>query len=306
MLTDWIINHSKNYLVMGIVTFTFPERFIKKIYSRNKGKKPSWMEKKSCLTISFDCDYPEDVEYIPSLLNFFDHTPFKTSIACIGSFIKEYPDIHKMIISQGHEIMNHTYTHPNHENLNPDEKFNELPLNEMIEEVKKCHEVCRNILNYNPVGIRIPHLKNLFTRNIYDFLHEIGYTYSSSTWLTGTSSSGMPFYEKNDLIEFPLCNCPKHPFSVFDTWHFFRSNFIFKIKHRTSKQFLDIFENLIKLGINTNSYINVYFDPRDIESIDGFENFLDMITDKYLQDIEVLTYREIVERIKEHAKKIES
>jgi len=298
MFIDWIIKNSKNLFVIGAITFTCPEIFVKSIYSRNKGKKPDWMQKNSCLTISFDCDYPEDVDAIPSLLEMFEGRSFKTAFACIGYYIEKNTDIHKRIISEGHEIMNHTYSHPDNEILNPNKKFNELLDEEMIEEVGRCHQICVDLLNYHPIGLRIPHPKYLFTRKIYDFIHKMGYIYSSSTWLTGTNSSGLPFIETNDIIEIPLATCPKHPFSAFDTWHSLRTKRLsHRIKHRTSRQYLELFEKLINIGIETNSYINVYLDPRDIVIIEGFNLFLDLISQKYFDDIEVLTYREIVERI---------
>ncbi|MBU1628080.1 polysaccharide deacetylase family protein, partial [bacterium] len=244
-IIDWILTNSNNPLVMGAITFTTPERFLNSIYSRNKGNKPPWMNKSSCLSISFDVDYPEDVDAIPYVLGLLKDRPFKTSFACVGYYIEQKPDIHKMILDEGHEILNHTYSHPDNELLNPGRRFVDISDDEKFEEIEKCHEVCQKLLNYTPIGFRIPHFKKLFTPKIYDFLHKLGYKYSSSTWITGTKSNGMPYLEKNGIIEIPLSTCPKHPFTVFDTWHSLRAKRLsHRIKHRTPEQYISLFEKL--------------------------------------------------------------
>jgi len=295
---DWVIDNSENLLVMGAVTFTFPELFLRSVYMKNKGKKPNWMKNSSCLSISFDVDYPEDVEAIPDVLRLLEDFPFKTSFACVGYYIEQKPDIHKMILEQGHEIMNHTYTHPDNELLKPGIRFNELPDGEKFREIEKCHEVCEKVLDFAPAGFRIPHFKKLYTSKIYDFLKSLGYEYSSSTWLTGTKSNGMPFVEKNEIIEIPLSTCPKHPFTVFDTWHSLRAKRLsHKIKHRRPEEYIALFKKLIDIGIETNSYINIYIDPMDVASIKDFNYLLNFISDKS-GEIDVMTYREIAARIR--------
>jgi peptidoglycan-N-acetylglucosamine deacetylase len=296
-IIEWIIGHSNNLLVMGGVTFGFPQRFLQAIYDRNKSKKISWMKKSSCLTISFDIDYPEDVDAIPYALDLFKNLSFKTSFACVGYYIEQKPDIHKMILYQGHEILNHTYSHPDNELLNPGRRFTEISDDEKFEEISKCHEVCEKSLGYTPMGFRIPHFKKLFTPKIYDYLQKLDYCYSSSTWITGTKSNGMPYIEKNGIIEIPLSTCPKHPFTVFDTWHSLRANRLsHKIKHRTPDEYINLFQQLIRIGIETNSYINIYIDPADLPRIGKIEKVLKSLSDGSL-DIEVITYSELIGRI---------
>src|SRR3989344_5400861 len=69
--------------------------------------------------LSFDIDYSEDVLLIPKILKTLKKYSIISSFACIGKLIEKYPQIHKEIITQGHEILNHTYTHPNNKELNP-------------------------------------------------------------------------------------------------------------------------------------------------------------------------------------------
>jgi len=48
------------------------------------------------------------------------------SFACIGKWIEEFPEVHRGLVDKGHEIINHTYSHPDNEQLDPNRKFNEL------------------------------------------------------------------------------------------------------------------------------------------------------------------------------------
>ena len=110
---------------MGFITFFCPTQFIKSIYNYNKARN-YWNGKKAALTISFDCDYPEDIEAIPRLLQMLTNYEFKASFACVGAWIQKYPKEHAMILEHGHEIVNHTYSHPDNELLNPGRKFREI------------------------------------------------------------------------------------------------------------------------------------------------------------------------------------
>lgn len=281
----------ENRTIRYIITKTCPSYYLKSFYKNNINR-IDWNGKKACFSLSFDCDYTEDVVSLPFLLDIFSSYSFKTSFVCIGKFIEKYPKEHMRIIREGHEIINHTYTHPNNEELNPNQKFNELTTEQQKIEIEKCHNTCKNILKYNPIGFRTPHFGNLHTEDVYGILKNLGYKYSSSTSATKTSSFGLPFI-KNEIVEFPLSNCPKHPFAVFDTWHSLGRG---RGKHKKSEEFYKLFKRLIDIGINTNSYINLYFDPYDVVNLKEFKLILDYI-EKKREDIWIATYRDIFEKI---------
>lgn len=297
-VVNWFVDHHNNLALIGLITFSFPTLFLRSLYENNRGKQVFWKSKRACLSISFDCDYPEDVEAFPNLLKLLSKYPFKTSFACVGRWIEKYPNEHKRIIEEGHEILNHTYSHPDNEILNPGRKFRYISREEKKEEIEKCHEICNKVLGYEPIGCRIPHFKHLFTHEIYGILKEVGYSYSSSTWLTNTKSFGMPFATEKGIIEFPLSTCPKHPFTVFDTWHSFNSpRLSHRIVHRTEEEYYELFKTLINMGIETNSYINIYIDPLDVLKMKKFGALLDYVAEKR-EDVLVLTYTDIVKKIK--------
>jgi peptidoglycan/xylan/chitin deacetylase (PgdA/CDA1 family) len=293
---NWVIRHHHNPLVMGLFTFTLPEYLVKSILRQNSSAKSPW-PKKACLTLSFDCDYEADVAAFPTLLPLLDRFRLKASFACVGNWIERFPDAHRKILEYGHEIVNHTYSHPDNEILNPGRKFRTLPADEKFAEIARCHEVCQKILDYEPIGCRIPHFRNLFTPEIYGLLKQAGYRYSSSTWLTNTTSAGMPFRPVPEIWEFPLTTCPKHPFTVFDTWHSFNSpRLAYRLVHRTVDDYIFLFKKLIDWGIETGSYINVYLDPLDIPQIGRFEEICDYIQTR-ADRLCVSTYAELVQQL---------
>lgn len=295
--SDWMVVHNNNPFIIASGTFFFPTLLHKQFFLPNRNKQVNWKRKQACLTISFDCDYPRDAEALPQVIQTFSVYSFKASFACVGHWIEKYPTEHKMIVDNNHEVINHTYSHPDNEILNPGRKFRQISKIEKIKEITACHDICQNILGIAPIGCRIPHFKNLFTPDIYSILRELGYKYSSSTWLTNTYSNGMPFSAEHGIIEFPVTTCPKHPFTVFDTWHSLNSpKMLYKIGHRTTKEYIALAKYLIKLAIETHSYINIYIDPFDVINIAGFSDLLNYINS--LQDsLEILTYAEIMNRI---------
>jgi len=284
----------KDRLLGYVITKTCPFYYFKSFYKNNINR-TDWNGKRACLTLSFDCDYTEDIMSLAPLLDILSFYSFKASFACIGKFVEKYPKEHMRIIKEGHEIINHTYTHPNNEELNPSQKFNNLTAGQIKIEIEKCHNICKDVLGYNPIGFRTPHFANctnLHTEDIYDILKELGYKYSSSTSAVKTSNFGLPFIKK-EIIEFPLSNCPKHPFAVFDTWHSLgRGNG----KHIKSEEFYELFKKIINIGIDTNSYINLYFDPQDVINSKEFKLMLDY-TEEKKEDIWIATYKDIFEKI---------
>ncbi len=126
----------------------------------------------SVATLSFDCDLKEDYDALPLVLTMLRKLDIKASFAIIGKWIEVYPDIHRRIIAEGHEIINHTYTHPNNEHFSPDKYMVNLSLQEKKEEIARCHEVCEKILKYSPVGYRAPHLGSSHGMEIYPVLKD--------------------------------------------------------------------------------------------------------------------------------------
>ena len=240
-----------------------------KYYFKKYGRRIVKKEEFS-VCLSFDCDLPEDIKALPKLLALLKKYCIKASFACIGKWIEKFPAIHKRIVREGHEIINHTYSHPDNEVLSPTKFFNKLPYDKQKEEIKKCHEACRKILNYSPVGFRTPHFGRLHCDSVYKILKELGYRYSSSTVLVRSKAS-QPF-DVNGILEIPMMTCPTHFFPLFDTWHCYRSPVP---AHPARGEFHRIFKSAVTICKNNGCTCVFYFDPQDVVKYAGeFEKSL--------------------------------
>lgn len=105
------------------------------------------------IALTFD-DGP--TEFTPKFLDILKENHIKATFFCIGKQIEKHPEIFKRIISEGHTIGNHTYSHSN--------KTGFLPASKMVEEIKKCDEVMlktgnlRTHLYRPPFGVTNPNI----------------------------------------------------------------------------------------------------------------------------------------------------
>jgi len=296
--------HRDNRLVRKLLAL-FPQRVFE-LYAAHQSPSPLWNGGR--ITLSFDLDYPEDIEAIPHLLRCLREANFKASFACIGRWIEEYPDAHRRIVDDGHEIVNHSYTHPDNELLNPDNRFNRLSRSHQRDEIERCHATCERLLKYMPIGFRVPHFGALFTPAIYPILQGLGYRYSSSTMWWQTPTLGTPFQEPrgqrvngsmredsppHTVWEFPVSGCPEHPLNAFDTWHAFR------MTHAPHGDFRALFKRCVALCRTKGFYVNVYFDPQDTRRFD----FAALLRDVHESGASesVKTYAELVGANEHHA-----
>ena len=173
----WLIAHQKSRIVSAFcngISLNYPVFLY--CFLKWKGDKILWANKGACFTLSFDCDYEKDVKALPQILDMLEQYRIPASFACIGKWIEKFPEIHRSPLDRGHEITNHTYSHPDNEQLDPDRRFNELSRREKREQIEKCHKVCKELLNYEPAGFRTLHFGRLFSEKDYQILKELNYS----------------------------------------------------------------------------------------------------------------------------------
>ncbi|WP_143883202.1 polysaccharide deacetylase family protein [Chryseobacterium binzhouense] len=105
------------------------------------------------VALTFD-DGP--TEFTPKFLDLLKENSVKATFFCIGKQIQKYPEIFQRIISEGHTIGNHTYSHSKNTGF--------LSTSKMIEEIEKCDEVMLKIGNIKtnlyrpPFGVTNPNI----------------------------------------------------------------------------------------------------------------------------------------------------
>lgn len=279
----------KNRSARTIAGKIIPRYFFESIIGFNYNPSQQWNGKNALISLSFDVDHSEDMIVLPELLDVLSSYPFKANFACVGKGILEYPHEHAIIVDEGHEILNHTYSHPNSEEWNPNERFNSLDIHQQRYEIEKCDEVCRQTMEYHPRGFRIPHFGNLYTNAIYPILKELGYKYSSSISASNSPSYAHPYICDN-IIEFPISPCPRHPSGVFDTWHSLKRGVG---SHCRDGEFYELFKELTQTGLKYHSFINTYFDPQDVVHLNDFVMILDYLDD-IKNEIAIMRYGDVI------------
>lgn len=101
-------------------------------------------EKKVALTIN--CAW--SANDINDILETLRNNEVKLTFFMVGDWVDKYPDEVKKIYEEGHEIGNHSNTHPH---------VNNLTYEQNIEEIKKCSDKIKQITGENPILYRTPY-----------------------------------------------------------------------------------------------------------------------------------------------------
>ena len=87
----------------------------------------------------------EDTEQLIEILGEHD---IKATFFVVGEWVEKYPESVKALSDAGHEVMNHSSTHPH---------MTELSADNMIQEVRSCNEKIEKITGECPTLFRPPY-----------------------------------------------------------------------------------------------------------------------------------------------------
>jgi len=194
-------------------------------------------------------------------------------------------------VDEGHEIINHTYTHPDNPHFAPDRYFNKLSYQEQKDEIYKAHEIFYNILGVDCIGFRTPHYGNLHTESVYDILDELGYKYSSSTAASRVKGFSAPYEHRKGIVEIPTGCSLHYPMAIFDSWNMLRKKNPFI---GNDADFIKEFEETMDVIKKNNLFLTHYFDPYDIIENGKLDSVLKTL-DK--NQIDVKLYKDIFSEV---------
>ncbi len=99
----------------------------------------------NAISITFDCAWgSEDIDEIISVL---EKHNCKASFFVLGKWAKDNPDAMKKIVSEGHEIGNHSYNHTYYTTLSEEE---------MLLDIEKCNQEIKKACGVTPTLFRAP------------------------------------------------------------------------------------------------------------------------------------------------------
>lgn len=259
------LDYYTNTIMKKGISKLIPSYYLNKAYN-NYNKINLNIDRSRTALLSFDCDKNTDIEVMERLLTILSDNHIIANFAIPACYIKDHLSLMKNAISSGHELLNHSFSHPNN--------FVNLSLDAIKKEIQMADLKYKDLLSYQLQGFRAPHFgwfyydgQKLF--NLFEYLSKMHYRYSSSTVLTWFLFP--PFKTKKYILnnihfrEFPLSPSPIRPFEAFDSYYFFkdyRSSQM--VPFRTIKYFLNLFSRVIYKSIKYNIPLNIYLDPQDV------------------------------------------
>ncbi|WP_421721806.1 polysaccharide deacetylase family protein [Anaerobacillus alkaliphilus] len=115
--------------------------------------------------IAFTFDDGPNPVYTPQVLEIFQAVEGKATFYMIGEQMQKHPEIVRLVIDQGHEIGNHTFTHP---------MLTKLSLAESEAELKQADEIIFAMTGGKPTTFRPPYFD--FNDEILSFSSSLGYS----------------------------------------------------------------------------------------------------------------------------------
>jgi probable sporulation protein (polysaccharide deacetylase family) len=86
-------------------------------------------------------------EYIPGMLEILNKYHVKATFFLEGRWVKENPEMAKMIVDAGHEVGNHSYTHPD---------MSQLSSSIIREQLVKTNEIIKSVTDITPTWFAPP------------------------------------------------------------------------------------------------------------------------------------------------------
>lgn len=127
--------------------------------------------------VSLTIDGTWGADYTDEILNILRQNDIKITFFFAGYWLEKYPDIVKRIAAEGHEIENHSFTHPH---------FNSLSQKKIKEELKLTSDLVEKIIGKRPRFFRPPfgEYNNYVIKTINDLDYQIiQWSVDSHDWM---------------------------------------------------------------------------------------------------------------------------
>lgn len=152
----WILTPSKKYILGSIIIllviifasgFMLGNKYGESIPVLNQRLVPIYKVDRLDNKIAITLDGTWGADYTEEILNILDENNIDITFFFAGYWLKKYPDLVKKIAVEGHEIGNHSYTHPH---------FNSLNTEKMTAELEKTSDLIEDIIGKRPDLFRPP------------------------------------------------------------------------------------------------------------------------------------------------------
>lgn len=131
--------------------------------------------------ISFTFDDGPDPIFTPQILEILKKNDVKCTFFTVGRQIVRFPEVAQKIAAEGHEIANHTYSHPYLDNID---------LGQFKGELEKAHQTIVQYTQFQPTLFRPP--GGFYNKEIIDIAKKEGYKIILWSWTQQTRDWANP------------------------------------------------------------------------------------------------------------------
>jgi probable sporulation protein (polysaccharide deacetylase family) len=119
-------------IVLLVVLFFFLGWNQSIVVLNNMFKNPIYKGNENISKVAFECNVVWGTEYIPAMLDIFKDRDINITFFIGGEWAKENPELITRMVSEGHEIGNHGYSHKHHSKLTLEQNLKEMKDTENI------------------------------------------------------------------------------------------------------------------------------------------------------------------------------
>ncbi len=252
------------------------------------------------VALSFDCDTPEDIPAAERVHIWLNKQGLRATYAVPGAQLLEGAQTYRRILAMGADFINHG-ARPHAEWRDGRywsiTFYNELTTEEVIEDIKKGHEICQQVLGRSPVGFRAPHFGYFQSPEqrevMYSVLKDLGYQYSTSTLPEYGLHYG-PVVQEKEIDEIPLSGSYLDPFTILDSWNYITSPYEPFLKDDYTNLFIQVIDKMRELGVT--GVLNYYVDPAHVVRGKAFYRAMDYLIQNNIQSVHFSQLLEIARK----------
>ena len=262
------------------------------------------------LAFTFDLDYQADTDALDALVDLCAEVGVKATLFSIGKLVEADPEPYRRALAVGHEIGNHTHTHPDNRVLNPDSEFWHLTVEQMRDEIGRTQDNFEQLLGIRPTSFRTPHFKD--APRMIEALRDFPEIDLISTALASKSPLRVPYFPTTTRLAgelslhfaadapthhlmVPLTACPDHRWSPFCSYHAIRqpANHAMGAGMHDLDSFASLWQTMLDRA-RPDGFASVYFDPLDVmRSAETVATFRAMLLAAKSQGWRITTLREV-------------
>jgi peptidoglycan/xylan/chitin deacetylase (PgdA/CDA1 family) len=241
------------------------------------------------IVLSFDCDTPEDIPAAEQVHAWLNERGLKATYAVPGAQLQQGADTYRRLLDRGADFINHG-ARPHAERRDGRywsmTFYNEMTTDEVIEDIKKGHRLCQNILGCTPVGFRAPHFgyfQSPAQREVmYSVLRNLGYEYSTSTLPEYGLIHG-PVVDEAEIKEIPLSGSYQDPYTILDSWNYILSPYEPVLKDDYANLFIQMVSQMKSMGVT--GVLNYYVDPAHVIRSGSFYKAMEYLLENKIESM---------------------